>query len=174
MNAPRHLGHRVRILSQAIRQAIDRKLCDLDLTGQQSFIIRYLSERQGEVVYPKDIERRFNLTHPTVSGLLSRLEQKGFLELKTDPSDRRSRQIIISGKGLACHERMHAVITENESRIVQGFTQEEKTLFTQFLQRAIENVCPVPCEKEDTSSVSPAGCHLPQRGRQNEKEETKT
>ena len=79
MNAPRHLGHRVRILSQAIRQAIDRKLCDLDLTGQQSFIIRYLSERQGEVVYPKDIERRFNLTHPTVSGLLQRLESKGFL-----------------------------------------------------------------------------------------------
>lgn len=84
MNVPRHLGHRVRILSQAIRQAIDRKLCDLDLTGQQSFIIRYLSERQGEVVYPKDIERRFNLTHPTVSGLLQRLESKGFLTCEPD------------------------------------------------------------------------------------------
>ena len=30
MNAPRHLGNRVRVLSQAIRQAIDRKLTDLD------------------------------------------------------------------------------------------------------------------------------------------------
>ena len=65
MNAPRHLGHRVRILSQAIRQAIDRKLCDLDLTGQQSFIIRYLSERQGEVVYPKDCLYT-HLTLPTI------------------------------------------------------------------------------------------------------------
>ena len=53
---PRHLGNRVRVLSQAIRQAIDRKLTDLDLTGQQSFILRYLSERKDEVVYPKDIE----------------------------------------------------------------------------------------------------------------------
>ena len=59
MNAPRHLGNRVRVLSQAIRQAIDRKLTDLDLTGQQSFILRYLSERKDEVVYPKDIEKRF-------------------------------------------------------------------------------------------------------------------
>ena len=78
MNAPRHLGHRVRILSQAIRQAIDRKLCDLDLTGQQSFIIRYLSERQGEVVYPKDIERRFNLTHPPSRGFCSGWRARAF------------------------------------------------------------------------------------------------
>ena len=98
MNAPRHLGHRVRILSQAIRQAIDRKLCDLDLTGQQSFIIRYLSERQGEVVYPKDIERRFNLTHPTVSGLLQRLESKGFLTCEPDPDDRRYKRIVLTEK----------------------------------------------------------------------------
>ena len=92
MNAPRHLGNRVRVLSQAIRQAIDRKLTDLDLTGQQSFILRYLSERKDEVVYPKDIEKRFNLTHPTVSGLLQRLEGKGFLTCERH-SDRKVRRL---------------------------------------------------------------------------------
>ena len=57
MNAPRHLGHRVRVLSQAIRQAIDRKLTDLDLTGQQSFILRYLSERK-DACKPRSFRQR--------------------------------------------------------------------------------------------------------------------
>ena len=114
MNAPRHLGHRVRILSQAIRQAIDRKLCDLDLTGQQSFIIRYLSERQGEVVYPKDIERRFNLTHPTVSGLLQRLESKGFLTCEPDPDDRRYKRIVLTEKAAECQKEIWQHIRERK------------------------------------------------------------
>ena len=169
-----HYGHLIRILHWCTDQTMTDALNKLNLTAAQGRLMAFVVHRGEQPTYAKDVEAELHLTHPTVSGLLSRLEQKGFLELKTDPNDRRSRQIIISGKGLACHERMHAVITENESRIVQGFTQEEKTLFTQFLQRAIENVCPVPCEKEDTSSVIPAGCHLPQRGRQNEKEETNT
>ena len=76
------------------------------------------------------------------------------MELKTDPKDRRSKRILISEKGLACHERMHAVILENESRIVQGFSEEEKAQFAQFLQRAIDNVCPEngQSKKEDSKA----------------------
>ena len=47
-----------------------------------------------------------------------------------------------SGKGRACHERMHQQIAENEERIVRGFTPEEREQFRKFLQRAIDNVRP--------------------------------
>ena len=86
MNAPRHLGHRVRILSQAIRQAIDRKLCDLDLTGQQSFIIRYLSERQGEAVSPEATSSGASISPTPPSRALQRLRAKGFLSCEPDPT----------------------------------------------------------------------------------------
>ena len=167
-------GLLIKQINDALEKRANNMLRPARLTVTQLGALLALDRAPNGNLTMKDMERELHVAQSTTVGIMSRLEQKGFLELKTDPNDRRSRQIIISGKGLACHERMHAVITENESRIVQGFTQEEKTLFTQFLQRAIENVCPVPCEKEDTSSVSPAGCHLPQRGRQNEKEETKT
>ena len=73
MERPKHLGARVRVLAQNIKQAFDRKLTALGLTTQQSFVLRYLYEHSEEKVYPKDIEKRFDLTHPTVSGLLARL-----------------------------------------------------------------------------------------------------
>ena len=140
MNAPRHLGHRVRILSQAIRQAIDRKLCDLDLTGQQSFIIRYLSERQGEVVYPKDIEQRFRLTHPTVSGLLARLEAKGFITCTPDPDDRRCKRVAETEKAEQCHRGIHDTFRALEQQTLRGFTAEETATLLALLDRAIENL----------------------------------
>ena len=76
----------------------------------------------------------------TMCGILSRLEQKGFLELRTDPEDRRIKRIYVLEKGMQCHEVMHQTIQENEQRMVQGFTPEEQELFLSFLQRAIRNM----------------------------------
>ena len=137
-----HYGHLVRILHWCCDQTMTEALNKMDLTASQGRLMAFVAHRGQQPTYARDVEQALRLTHPTVSGLLSRLEQKGFVELITDPNDRRSKRIVISEKGLACHERMHATIMENESRIVQGFTQEEKTLFTQFLQRAIDNVRP--------------------------------
>ena len=89
---------------------------------------------------PRDLEAEFHLTHPTVSGILSRLEQKGFLELRTDPEDRRCKRIYVLDKGWQCHEVMHSTIQENERRMTEGFTPEEQALFAGLLRRAIRNM----------------------------------
>ena len=140
MNAPYHLGHRVRVLSQAIRQTIDRKLLDLDLTGQQSFIIRYLSERNGEVVYPKDIEKRFNLTHPTVSGLLQRLESKGFLTCEPDPDDRRYKRIFLTEKADECQKEIWQHIQSIERTMTRGMSESDVEMLVRLLDLAAENL----------------------------------
>lgn len=114
----------------------------------------FVAHRGERPTYARDVEAELHMTHPTVSGLLSRLEQKGFVELKTDPNDRRSKRIVISAKGLACHEHMHAVIMENENRIVRGFSPQEKDQFARLLQRAIENVCPENgCDKKEETKA---------------------
>lgn len=123
----------------------------MDLTASQGRLMAFVVHRGEQPTYAKDVEAGLHLAHPTVSGLLSRLEQKGFLKLKTDLHDRRSRQILISEKGRACFETMHGVILENESRIVQGFSPEEREQFAALLQRAIDNVHP-QFEKEESNA----------------------
>ena len=145
-----HYGHLVRILHWCCDQTMTEALNNMGLTASQGRLMAFLAHRGEQPTYARDVEAELHLTHPTVSGLLSRLEQKGFVELKTDPNDRRSKRIVISEKGRACHERMHAAIIENESRIVQGFTEEEKTLLARLLQRAIDNVLPGHgCQKKE-------------------------
>ena len=111
----------------------------LELTGAQGHIMAYLAHAKTPPC-PRDLEAEFHLTHPTVSGLLSRLEQKGFLQLRTDPEDRRCKRIYVLEKGMQCHDLMHRTIQENERRMTEGFTPEEKEVFSDLLQRAIRNM----------------------------------
>lgn len=111
----------------------------MDLTAVQGHIMAYLAHAK-QPPCPRDLEAEFHLTHPTVSGILSRLEQKGFLELRTDPEDRRCKRIYVLEKGWQCHEVMHRTIQENERRMTEGFTPEEQALFADLLQRAIRNM----------------------------------
>ena len=132
-------GFLVRILHWCTHQSMDNALETMDLTAAQGHIMAYLAHSR-KAPCPRDLEAEFQLTHPTVSGLLSRLEQKGFIELRTDPEDRRCKRIYVREKGLQCHELMHNTILENERRITDGFTPEEKEVFSDLLQRAIRNM----------------------------------
>ena len=111
----------------------------MELTSAQGRIMGFLARRK-EPPCAKDIEEEFHLSHPTVSGLLSRLEKKDFIEFRPDEKDGRCKRIYILPKGLACHERIYRTIQENEARIVQGFTPEEKAQFAEFLARAVHNM----------------------------------
>ncbi len=118
---------------------MDNALEKMELTAAQGHIMAYLAHAK-QPPCPRDVEAEFHLTHPTVSGLLSRLEQKGFLELRTDPEDRRCKRIYVLEKGLQCHEIMHKIIRENEQKMTEGFTEEEQAIFSDLLQRAIRNM----------------------------------
>lgn len=149
-----HFGRLARTLHRCTDQVMNAELEKMDLTAAQGHIMGYLAHTKHPPC-PRDIEEEFHLSHPTVSGLLSRLEQKDFIRLETDPEDRRVKRIYVQPKGEECHDRMHRVILANELRMVQGFTQEEKEAFALLLSRAIENMggspCPQKHKEEDNS-----------------------
>lgn len=111
----------------------------MELTAAQGHIMGYLAHCK-EPPCPRDIEEQFKLSHPTVSGLLSRLEKKGFVQLCPDESDRRCKRIHILPKGHECLETMHQTILTNEERVVEGFSPEEREVFSRLLDRAISNM----------------------------------
>ncbi len=136
---PKHYGPLLRFLHSAIDQSVSSSLENLDLTSAQGHIIGYVAHRETPPC-PKDIEEAFHLSHPTVSGLLSRLEKKDFIELRPDEKDRRCKRVYVRPKGTERLSRFHQTILETEEKIVQGFTPEEQVLFRSLLERAVSNV----------------------------------
>ena len=143
---PKHYGHMLRVLHWCTDQTMTGALAQMDLTAAQGHIMGYLAHSPNPPC-SRDIEEAFQLSHPTVSGLLSRLEKKGFIEFRPDEKDRRCKRIHMLPKGQACIELMHRTIRENEERIVQGFSDAEKAQFASLLERAISNMGGSPCQR---------------------------
>ena len=138
-----HNGYYIRMLHSATDQAMTNALAKMELTAAQGHIMGYITHQPAPPC-ARDIEEKFHLSHPTVSGLLSRLEKKGFIEFRPDETDRRCKRIYVLEKGRELDETMHQTILETEARLVHGFTEAEMEQFSQLLNRAIDNMggCP--------------------------------
>lgn len=128
-------------------QAMNNALASMDLTAAQGHIMGFITHRKTPPC-ARDIEEAFQLSHPTVSGILSRLEQKGFIEMRPDELDRRCKRIYVLEKGLQLDETMHRTIHTTEEKLVEHFTEEEKAQFAALLQRAIDNLGGHPCKRK--------------------------
>lgn len=122
-----------------MEQTINQRLLELDLTTAQGHTIGYLAHCP-EPPCARDIEMAFGLSHATVSGILSRLESKGFIALRADPEDRRIRRIYLLDKGHACSQAIGRHIRDTERVMAETFSQQELELFRSFLKRAIDNL----------------------------------
>lgn len=122
-----------------MEQTINQRLMELDLTTAQGHTIGYVTHAK-EPPCARDIETAFGLSHATVSGILSRLEAKGFIEQRPDPDDRRIKRIYLMEKGHACSQAIACHIRETERSMAAGFSDSELAQFRGFLSRAIDNL----------------------------------
>ena len=132
-------GLYIKSLHFFLDQIMARELLDFELTPSQARIVGYLIHSESPPC-ARDVEAFFDLSHPTVSGILSRMEGKGFIEMRPDENDRRIKRIYPLEKCYACYDRIRDCIEDNEKQVLLGFTPEEDALFQSFLQRAIDNL----------------------------------
>ena len=135
-----NLGPRLRYLNNRITQYMDQQFLALDLTSTQSFVLHHLSLHENEAVYPKDIEKRFHLTHPTVSGVLQRLEAKDFIVIEPDRADRRCKRIRLTDRARRCDEAVGQAFDTLERLMCAGMSAEEQQTLLRLLDLASANL----------------------------------
>ena len=135
-----NLGPRLRYLNNRITQYMDQQFLALDLTSTQSFILHHLSLHENEAMYPKDIEKRFHLTHPTVSGVLQRLEAKNFIVIEPDRADRRCKRIRLTDRARRCDEAVGQALETLERLMCSGMSEEEQQTLLRLLDLASANL----------------------------------
>ena len=141
------LSHSFKRLHFLMEQTINQRLLELDLTTAQGHAIGYIRCAK-EPPCARDIETAFGLSHATVSGILSRVESKGFIELRPDEDDRRVKRIHLLQRGLNSTEQIRSHILDTENAMAEGFSPQELAQFRSFLSRAISNLSPPPNREE--------------------------
>jgi DNA-binding MarR family transcriptional regulator len=156
MRPEQAVGPRIKRISNAMDRKRTVDLEDLGLTSSQGLVLGYLARHTEEAVFPGDVCRHFGLSQPTVTGILQRLEAKGFLRYADDPGDRRRRRIVPTQKALDCHEWVKQRFIETEQLLTEGLTEAERSQLLVLLDRLLANMdagcdsC-APCPKEETT-----------------------
>ncbi|MCD8089058.1 MAG: MarR family winged helix-turn-helix transcriptional regulator [Clostridiales bacterium] len=119
---------------------LNNKMSEDNMTVSQSMILFYLYKNSGGVLNPVDLERHFGLSRPTITGILKRLEAKGFICSSENPKDRRYKQIRLTDDGLGCLRTVEGTLRKMNEALCFGFSDEETEVICGFLCRMIENL----------------------------------
>lgn len=135
-----HLGPKLKSINNQLKKRLCKDGQYMQLTSTQMHILKYLCTHQDSVIYQKDILNEFDLSNATVSGIISRLEAKGFVFCAHSDSDSRYKQICITEKALGCHLAVCENIVQLEERLIDGFTKEEIQKLHEYLDRIQKNL----------------------------------
>lgn len=128
-----------RLLHSTLRENVDRNIKALELTTSQLDVLICIAEHGGGPVSQRKIEEGLHLTNPTVTGILKRLEKKGFITRTVAARDRRYREVRLTGRCAQLAEQLQPGGQAMLQRAFQGFTPEEFDSLNRMLERLLAN-----------------------------------
>ena len=121
------------------------------ISGANIRIIRFLADHKDRDIFQKDIEEEFSVRRSTVSKVLALMEDKGLIERKAVQSDARLKRLVLTARG----EEIVRITTDaaiaTESRLIEGFSEEELLTLRSFLNRMMQNLGECDANKETDS-----------------------
>lgn len=113
-----------------------------NLTASQGDLLLYLgfADRKGKEVNQKDIEQHFRLTNPTITGLLNRLEEKGFVERKKSPTDARTNIIYLTDQTKKVLDQFKEHKDRIDQKLYRNFSDDEQTQIIYLLKKLRTNL----------------------------------
>lgn len=130
---------KLKMIHNAFEEKRNRNLLQFNLTSSQMDVLLYLSFHEEEV-HQREIEKYFGLKNPTVTGILNRLEEKGFIVRRTHPNDRRFRMIELTEKSSNMLTQLCEEVTQMDDRICSCMTDEERAVLGGLLDRILNTL----------------------------------
>lgn len=134
------LGLIFRRISNALKKDLDNHLKEIELTMSQGMVLAFLNNAPQEELTQKAVEQFFGLQHPTVSGILKRLEKNGFVSCSVNQNDRRLKDIHLTEKARNIHVKAKQHHGELDELMVKGFSTEEADTLMRLLKRVMDNL----------------------------------
>ena len=140
MNQEIRLGFQLKQIHDKFRKNINVKLSKYDITLSQFRVLDYLFFKSNEGVTQKDIERFTELRHPTVIGILQRLEEKSFVRSEKNTVDKRFRNIILTDKAIVLKSDLDNNKEFIDSMLIKGMSEQEVLELKTLLDKVINNL----------------------------------
>ena len=103
-------------------------------------ILLYLKRHEEDTLTQRDLETGLTLKNPTVTGLLNRLEEKGFITREQNLNDKRSKFIKMTEKTQRVLDDAYLYIQELDAQMLNGISKEEQKQLFDYMHKILENL----------------------------------
>lgn len=137
-----NIGHKIRIIQNDIDKYF-KTSWETDAEGptrMQCATMHYLRMHKEEDVFQKDLENAFSISGATVTNILKVMEKDGLIRRVPMPNDARLKKLELTEKGIALEDAARANIRRLEEGMKKGFSEEELTIFRDYLDRLAQNI----------------------------------
>lgn len=126
----------LKIIVDKIRTDADAHLKSLNLTLTQSRVLAFVVENGGQTTQ-KEIEDFLQVAHPTVVGIVSRMEKNGFLVCRYE---RVSKLVCLTDKARAAGEDMVKNMKEHDALLLKGLSDSDAGELRRLLMAVYNNM----------------------------------
>jgi DNA-binding MarR family transcriptional regulator len=136
--APYGIGYRIKLLGQLGSRRFQERLDPFGLTPFHWVVLCCLWEEDGLATC--SIGEKLQQVGGTLTGVLDRMEERGLIRRERDPRDRRIWRIWLTDAGRELEDILPPIALELKEQAMQGFSAEERKLFSCLVDRAIANL----------------------------------
>lgn len=131
-------GYRLADNSRQLRRLFDERVRDLGLTGPQARLLLALDHQpdENQAFYAERLE----VEPITLTRIIDRLEEAGWVERQSDPADRRARILHLTDKSRSIVSALRASVEALFDDMLGGFDAAERANFAQALDRIAANL----------------------------------
>lgn len=132
------VGYLIKSINDKLKVRADAELKQYHLTMSQSRILVYLRSRGGQATQ-KEIETFLDVAHPTVVGLVSRMEQNGHVTC-WPCEDGRNKYVKLTPQAEAIDKDMQENMHANEEMLLAPLFPEERERLRDLLLTVAEHL----------------------------------
>lgn len=133
------VGYLIKTINDKLKVKADADLKHYNLTFSQSRVFAYLKEMGGTATQ-KEIELFLNVSHPTVVGIISRMEQNGYVTTWIDNNNKRNKNVKLTNKAEAIGSDMQKNMLETEKNLLAPLTHEDAEKLKKLLISVYNNL----------------------------------
>ena len=98
----------------------------LGITSSQASVMMFLFKNRKHEVTQQSVQAALLLSHPTITGLMKRLEAKGFITRKNSPADFRCKYVKLTKKGCDIERGLKTNMKRMQDRALVGLTLKSR------------------------------------------------
>lgn len=136
---------------------MNRQLKQYHLTAVQAFLIVHLYRSHSEGTFVTTLHREFGVSKATISGLIKKLKEKGYLKIVASQKDERHRRIVTTEKLASEAITLQKMIRHLEEQIFGVLSIEEQNTLQKLQEKILLQIVKIEEDKQYENNIKSTG-----------------